>query len=207
MFRDYNDGDLFYEGYGIETCGSSVAYLIDTVDTPKVHDAFYLIADNQYEDDRYSKELDNVGSIIVNYILTNNSVWKPNTEDSRGDKWEQVYERDYREDWEPTYDYDFTIPNSIAEHMDRGNYTSEEFENEIISELENSNITFDSVEVWSDYVYVYGLKRDDYDELERRELYEDSSWEWILDDLNYQYGDPLNDDEDEEEYEEEEDED
>ena len=27
LYRDYNDGDLFYEGYGKETCGGSVVYL------------------------------------------------------------------------------------------------------------------------------------------------------------------------------------
>lgn len=199
IYRDYNDGDVFYEGYGVETCGGSVAYLIATVDTPKVYDSFLTIAESKCEDDYYTRSLEKICAIIVNYILTNKSVWQPNTEDSRSSAWEQVYERDYREDWEPTYDYDFMVPPTIAEHMENGNCTDEEFADEIRSELENSNIEYDSVEVWSDYVYIYGLKRDDYDELESRNMYEDSSWDWFIENLNDEYGDPYADDDDEDE--------
>lgn len=198
LYRDYNDGDVFYEGYGIDTCSGSVAYLIATVDTPKIYDGFSTIAESKYEDTQYTKSLEEICSALVDYILTNKSVWQQNTEDSRSESWEQVYERDYREDWEPTYDYDFMIPPTVAEHMENGNCTDEEFADEIRSELENSNIEYDSVEVWSDYVYIYGLKRDDYDELESRCMYEDSSWDWFIDNLNDQYGDPFADDDEDE---------
>lgn len=207
MYRDYNDGDVFYEGYGLETCSGSVAYLIDTIEDSKVHDAFDNIASNQLEDDAYTNAIDKIGAMIVSYILSNKSVWQSNTEDSRSEQWEQVYDADYREAWEPTYDYDFMVPPTVAEHMERGNCTDEEFSNEIESELDNSGIKYDSVEVWSDYVYIYGLKRDDYDELERRGMYDDSSWDWFIDNLNDQYGDPYADDEDYDDEDDEEDED
>jgi hypothetical protein len=197
MYRDYNDGDVFYEGYGLETCSGSVAYLIDTIEDSKVHNAFDNIASNQLEDDAYTNAIDKIGAIIVSYILSNKSVWQPNAEDSRSEQWEHVYDADYREAWEPTHDYDFMVPPTIAEHMERGNCTDEEFVNEIESELDNSGIKYDSVEVWSDYVYIYGLKREDYDELEGRSLYEDSSWDWFIENLNDQYGDPYEDDEEE----------
>ena len=31
MYRDYNDGDVFYEGSGIETCAACVAYICETM--------------------------------------------------------------------------------------------------------------------------------------------------------------------------------
>ena len=38
MYRDWNDGDVFYDGYGRETCLPSVAYIIEQF--PDMYDDF-----------------------------------------------------------------------------------------------------------------------------------------------------------------------
>ena len=197
LYRDYNDGDVFYEGYGIETCGGSVAYLIDTVDSPKVYDGFLTIAEGTYQDDRYTNSIEEIGSIIVDYILNNKSVWQPNTEDSRGSAWEEVYERDYREDWEPTYDYDFEIPPTVKAHIEAGNIVDDEFVDAVTSTLDNNGIKYDGISCWSDSITIEGLDRDGFDQVEDWRMWQDSFWDYEIEDWNDEYGDPNEEDDDE----------
>ena len=190
LYRDYNDGDLFYEGYGIETCGSSVAYLIYIIDD--LYDSFSRVANRQETDDKYTDSLNSICNQVLNYIFTNDTVWMQNEDDSRGRELERVYEEDYRSDWEPEYDYDFMIPPTIQEYIEAGHIIVDEFIDRVEDALNgNGFIKFDRVEdSWSGYINITGLNRESYDELENWDMYEDSAWEDYIEELRDEYGDP-----------------
>ena len=82
LYRDYNDGDLFYEGYGKETCGGSVVYLMDKVED--LERPFSNIVENQYEDQYYTSELEDAAYILIEYLNNHPELFiQKNEEDSR----------------------------------------------------------------------------------------------------------------------------
>jgi hypothetical protein len=202
LYRDSNDGDLFYEGYGIETCGGSVAYLIYMIES--TYDMFDKIANGQLEDDAYTSALKKVCHEVCKYIFTNDSVWQENEDDSMGRELYKVYEEDYREKWEPLYDYDFEIPPTIREYIDAGHIFTRDFRDEVESCLDgNGFIRYDSVEDgWEGYINIVGLDKESMEELENWRMYEDSSWSDYIDELHDEYGDPYEDDDDEDDIDE-----
>ena len=82
LYRDYNDGDLWYTGYGKETCGSEVIYLINQI--PELHEDFEEIVDNQLDDYDYTTSLEQIAQKVMVYINEHPELFnsKP-TEDSR----------------------------------------------------------------------------------------------------------------------------
>lgn len=190
LYRDHNDGDVFYEGYGIEACGGSVAYLIYVIEY--LYDTFERIANRQSTDDAYTRDLTNVTDKVLDYIFTNDSVWQPNEDDSRGEEFDKVYAEDYQSEWEPEYDYDFMIPPSVQAHIDAGNIIADEFIDTVRDALDsNGFIRYDRVEdSWSNYINITGLNRESYDEIEGWRLFDDSAWSDYIDGLNDEYGDP-----------------
>lgn len=190
LYRDYNDGDLFYEGYGIETCGGSVAYLIAIIES--LHNKFGYIAERHLEDDAYTAALKQICYEVCEYIFTDDSVWQVNEDDSRDEEFDRVYADDYQSEWEPEYEYDFQIPPTIQEHIDAGHIITDEFIERVRDALDgNWSIKYDSVEdSWSNYINITGLNRDSYDELESWSMWEDSCWSDYIDELRDEYGDP-----------------
>lgn len=95
-YRTFNDGDVWFCGYGIETLSESVKYLYDTVPTFKdsIDEMVYNLR-NYYTVDydnksieprgRYDDWIANVAPrIIVEYLRNNNElITTENTEDSR----------------------------------------------------------------------------------------------------------------------------
>lgn len=197
LYRDYNDGDLFYEGYGIETCGGSVAYLISMIES--LHNKFGYIAERQLDDDAYTAALNQTCYEVCEHIFTDDSVWQVNEEDSRDGSWDKVYEEDYQSEWEPEYDYDFQIPPTIQEYIDAGHIIVDEFIEQVRSDIEsNWTMKYDTIEdSWSGYINITGLNRDTYDELERWRMWEDSTWSAYIDELRDEYGDLDEEDDDE----------
>jgi hypothetical protein len=129
-------------------------------------------------------------------------VWQANEDDSRSRDWDRVYERTYQEDWQPEYDYDFTIPDTIRAHMEAGNITDDEFTREVESSLDSSGMRYSSVDVYSDIVYIYGLDRDGYEELESARWWDDSLWDYYIEELNDEYGDPYEEDDEDDDIDE-----
>ena len=82
LYRDYNDGDLFYSGYGKETCGGSVVYLMDKVED--LERPFSEIVENQYEDQYYTTELEDAAYLLLQYLNNHPELFmQKNEEDSR----------------------------------------------------------------------------------------------------------------------------
>lgn len=201
LYRDYNDGDLFYEGYGIETCGSSVAYLIYMID--ELYSDFNKIAVNQMEDDRYTKALEAIAEKVIQFILDGDSAFTENEDDSRGSELEKVYEEDYKEEWEPRYEAYLDIPDVVQEHMEAGNISIWDVHHEVESWLEYE-YEFEGAELerpWGSSdssITISNLTREGKDKLEDWNSWkrQDQIWEDYIDQLNNEYGNPEDEDED-----------
>ena len=193
LYRDYNDGDVFYEGYGIETCADAVAFLCDKLSDIAIEDKFEDIAWRTLKDDAYTRMLQAISNEVIDYILNNPELLiKKNTEDMFDYNGEQfIKERE----WEPSYDYDCDLPDSVIAHIEKGNISTSDIE----WELEDCDNLRDAerIDVSDNYVSIYGLKIDDY------EMLEEHLYDWLEDygqQLNDEYGNPEEDQEDEEEY-------
>lgn len=149
-YRFMNDGDLFYTGYGIETCGSDALYLAN-----ETNDSIYkLIVDagengNQlardYASDReidryYRTFLSNLEQYVVSYLQENIGLFsEPNNIDSRNNYDTSELEEDSKcMEYEPDIDYilgdlDWDKHEKIERLMDAGEISNRDFQ-EIIRE-------------------------------------------------------------------------
>lgn len=193
LYRDYNDGDVFYEGYGIETCGDAVAFLCDKL--PELEDMFDDIARRDLRDDQYTEGLKEIGDEVLEYIYrTPDLITTENKEDMfdfNGEKFIEDHE------WEPVYEFSCDIPENVRRHFEAGNIGPQDLEWEIQDweGMGDADIRVDSNGEWVD---IQDLKKDAYD------LCEEQFESWLED-----YGDQLDEeyelpDEEDEEYEEEE---
>lgn len=189
LYRDYNDGDMFYDGYGIETCGDAVAFLCNKL--PELENDFENIAMRQLRDDAYTKALKQISEKIIEYIIDNpDSVIEKNTEDMFDyDGEEFIKERE----WEARYDFECDIPDNLLAHIEAGNISDRDLEWEVESW---DTVRNGEVSVNGNYISVNDLDSDSYYELE------DSMYGWLESygrDLDDEYGVPGEDEEEDEE--------
>lgn len=115
-YRDYNDGDKFYEGYGLETCGSCAAFIAENTD--KHIDNFICSMaeygiDGDISDEVYTRDLTTLAEKIIEYIADNLDVFAEPTQDCNS------YTSVYLEDWEQaSHCYEFE-PDTSGEYLDR----------------------------------------------------------------------------------------
>ena len=84
-YRWYNDGDYFYTGYGLETCGSSAAFIADKLG----EDMYNMImdaTDNMGNDSRYEDFIAQLEEEILDYVMSNPEALGTKSEDSRNYK-------------------------------------------------------------------------------------------------------------------------
>ena len=199
LFRDFNDGDKFFEGYGIETCGSSAEYLFDNGFAEEIQN----ILDNAYylEDDaRYTAAINNLAEKVVNRIKGVNSLmYIVNETDSRD------YSVDYIKEHQPTYNIEINGSDDIVNLVENGVLNAWDLNDYVEHVLSYENY-FEGAVVdrpWSHNsteVSVSNLTRDGYDELEDR-IQNNLDGFWA--DLVAEHADELTDDYDDD-YEEEE---
>lgn len=199
LFRDFNDGDKFFEGYGIETCGSSAEYLFDNGFAEEIQN----ILDNAYylEDDaRYTAAINNLAEKVVNRIKSVNSLmYKVNETDSRD------YSVDYIKEHQPTYEIEINGSDDIVNLVENGVLNAWDLNDYVEHVLSYENY-FEGAVVdrpWSHNstnVSVSNLTRDGYDELDDR-IQNNLDGFWA--DLVAEHADELTDDYDDD-YEEEE---
>lgn len=165
IYRDSNDGDKFFEGYGIETCGSSAEYLFDNGFESEIQamiDNVYQLAD---DDDKYTAALNHVAAKIVERIKTEPElIYTPNTEDSRD------YANDYIKENQPRYEYEIAGSDDLVTLVENGLLTSWDLNNYVENILSYEN-AYNGAEVtrpWSHQdtsVTVENLTRDGYEHL------------------------------------------
>ena len=199
LYRDANDGDLFYDGYGIETCGAAVAYIIDTVPEINFTEMFENIALRQLEDDAYTNALNDICDQLVTYILSHDELLVPNETDFHD--YQTYYENSFQDEWQPEYEANLDIPDEVCEHMRRQNISIWDVKSEVEDWLSYESY-FRGAEIerpWSHYddcsLTINGLTRDGYEQILEWNR-SDRVWEGYIDQLNDEYGDPYSDDDD-----------
>ena len=105
IYRWGNDGDYFWKGYGAETAGPAVSYLVNSSMIPQIiQSKFKAWVSNNDGEDYDIKELEDLLAIALEYIESKDeSEYSKNTEDMFD--YESEYE-DEEEDYDDYDDYD-----------------------------------------------------------------------------------------------------
>ena len=114
LYRYYNDGDVFYEGYGLETAGPSMEYLMDcgyfNLDWEELEDK---IADFIGNEIKYEKFIKTLSRDLLEYLEEHQELLATeNKEDSRD------YTTEALERIQPKYDYEIYASDDVANLLD-----------------------------------------------------------------------------------------
>ena len=191
-YRDYNDGDIFYSGYGLETAGDSASYLADM----GYEEDLIEIAENELEENDYTKALNALWAKITSDIEKSPELLAtPNEVDSRSD-----YDSDMWEEYEPKFDFDIELPWDVQKHIDAGHISYEDF-TQWIEDMAKYDLGARDAEVIHDFQDAWtitNLNKEAYNELDRSL----NNWvKYYVEGLDEEYA---SDDEDDDEYEDEE---
>ena len=158
LYRDYNDGDIYFSGYGIESCGPAATYLVDNgfdslinfADEHRDPDIFF--DDEQFEKD-YTNFLNELADEVIDVIRDNpNLLIEENTEDMldcSSETWKE---------FERLYDYTIELNYSIQQLIDDEIISLDDLENEIST----WDYCRDVEQEWGQLV-IKDLTRDEYD--------------------------------------------
>lgn len=194
MYRDENDGDLFYEGYGKETCGDAVSYLIKF--DPSLEKDFGAIAEDELKDEEYTDALAEISLYLGERLFLRQPELfeKVNTDDYQ--KYDGPKFIEYM-GWEPSYDWEEYLPDSLIELLDAGVVDKYEIESDIEYWDCVSACDADVTVSREGLVQINNCDRDCLTDLEEN----GANWlEQIAEDLRAEYADELEEEEEDEEY-------
>lgn len=201
LYRDYNDGDLFYESYGLEVAAPAASFLMEH----GYWDQFEEIMNKELRDDQYTQALEAIKDKLVDDILDLEFLATINEEDMlRSDT-------SYIEENQPRYDYELYASDDLIEHIEAGHCDSWKLKDYVEEALSWESDTRDAeVETpWSHYdtsVTVNNLTKDGLERLE--DIFRNNGasrfWEELVNELNEEFPD---EDDEEADYEDSEDED
>ena len=180
--RYYNDGDVFFEDYGLETCGKSAVFICENVDDVEINNLIFDCPDSlnrdkndliDYEDGKYKIFLDDLGDYLFDYIKTNSEKLLKPTKDMFDSEDPDIY----FEDIIPTYEFTIDLPYEVQEALENGTIDESDIEWEVNNWLNNSGV----VEVGYDYIEISNLTREDVKEFISN--YSDMYWEDFIAEL------------------------
>ena len=168
LYRDYNDGDVYFSGYGIESCGNAASYLVDKHDLKQLIDFAenhkdVEIHDNPSFDKKYTNFLNELANDVIDIIRDNpNMLITPNEDDMLN------WPSDDWKDYEFKYEYEIEFNDDIQRHLDEGNIDIDDLEYEI------STWTYcDNVEQEWGSLTIKDLTYDEFEELTN------NFWKWM----------------------------
>lgn len=161
LYRDYNDGDVFYDGYGIETCADAVAFLCDKF--PDLEIMFEKIAQRTLQDDYYTNAIKDIADVVAKKIIANpqNFVGANKDDYLKYDGKEFLEERE----WIPEYDIDVTMPDNVYYHLEEGDVDERDLQDDIESWDIFYKLDEATVSIENGYVCFEHLDRESYDEI------------------------------------------
>lgn len=161
MYQDWNDGDVFYEGYGRETCLPSVAYIIEQF--PDMYDDFDVIAQNTLTDGDYTAKLEEIADEILSRIFYSDFdlfFYAPNSTDSRDTDTSKY------DDWSPVYEYTLDFTEELCDAYADGRLVRADIQAELEDLLEYDDVEYDSIYIYDFCAEIYGLNLDSFEYLE-----------------------------------------
>lgn len=200
LYRDYNDGDLFYEGYGLETAAPAASYLMEN----GYWDEFEVILNKELRDDDYTDALEQIKDKIIQDILDGDTLTQLNNDDMLS------YSTDWIEENQPKYDFELSVDNDIVlQHIENNNCDSwklKDYVEEVLSwESETRDAEIETP--WSHYdtsITVTNLTKDGLERLEEI-VRHGHVWDDLAEQLSEEFGDPFEYEEDETDFDDEED--
>ena len=166
--RWYNDGDRFFEDYGIETCGQPAYFLakFEHEDENPFWDMIIVCGEDNKDDDDYTDWVNHLRDFMADYIESHRELLAKEGSD--------MYEEDLDDvkDWLdennliPRYETSAEIPQELQAHLDAGNIDERDIIWEVQSWIESMGNSTDDVNIGYDSVYVNDLSKADYDELD-----------------------------------------
>jgi len=190
LYRDMNDGDRFYSGYGIETCGDCVAFLCDAL--PDLFDEFEDIANRNLEGKAYTEAIQTIAENTIDYLANNPELALRDNDEDMYDFNGEGFMKEH--DWISMYEFECDYPEELSAHLEAGNISTRDVEDEvqyweILRNDENAIVDA------NDYgLSIRDVTEETYYELENSMVNELEYW---ASELTNEYGDPY---EDEEEY-------
>lgn len=185
IYRDFNDGDVFYEGYGRESCLPSVAYIIEQF--PDMYDEFDEIAREELTEGDYTYRIEEIADEILSRIFYSDPelyFYAPNSTDSRNTDTSKY------DDWEPSYEYTVYFTNELCDAIADGRLLRIDIESELAELLDWDEIEYESFNIYDGYVVICGL---DLNSMEFLETHDSQIAESLADALNLETdfgGDP-----------------
>lgn len=196
LYRCYNDGDWFFQDYGLETCASSAAYLMEFGGN-KVASILQDRAEQMYDtdEDTYETALKRAASALLNYLEDNEELFmiKPhdNSRDYVGGDYDWIQEIGH------SYEFEINPDEMVRAGIDE--YEINDFIDNLRYECSDSRkVTVD--QPYRDLYVLHNLTRWDYENLDK------NYWRWEQDFIEENAPEEDEEDwEDDEDYEEDED--
>ena len=194
-YRNWNDGDRFFDGYGLETCGSPAAFICDNVEEfgkNSYNDIDMIIrncAENNLEDEDYDNFIEELKTRIVKLVTVDHPELLA-TPLGEKDIHSWTDGEEYWKDYIPRYEYEITASEKIQQYLKRGDLDSWEVI-DWIKDWENSDSRFRDIDVdtpWSsvdDTYTITNLTKDGYEaiqEYDRNDTFWDDLEERCADD-------------------------
>ena len=197
-FRDFNDGEVFYEGDGLDSAGASMAFVAeffldkfnDSDDTDTVAEDIYNeiinMAEDQLTDSAYRTQLYDLEKQVVSWIKAHEDILvEPNEKDSL----HQYKGEDYWEDYIPSYNIeDIELPRNVKDLMELGVIDGDDVVWAVQDIIQGMGNSTNDVRDEGEYISVYGLSKADFDACggeQGADLYD-----WIEDWARNEYDDP-----------------
>ena len=185
-YRYHNDGDYFYDGYGLETVAPSVAYLLDVIekygdvdDLSEAQDILEGISARALEDDNYYNEMKKFFSECLDLLRSSDIdlFIEENTDDSRN------YDASIIIENRPLYDYDLYVPDEVMNILDNHRAGVDDlisYVKEIIDmNFSNTNDVEFHFNQWAPSITIMNLNSDQLNEV--KSWNEESWWHDFID--------------------------
>ena len=160
--RWYNDGDVFFKGYGLETCGGSAQYIIDNL--PSAKRGMMRIVEQDYDDMDYEDVVDSTIRVIADELVENPKLFiTPNAVDSRNYDASELIEN------QPRYELNIGYSDIIDDLRDEEIIDDEDIESYVTDIIDDQcHSSRNDAEVYADDygINISELTYDDYSYLD-----------------------------------------
>jgi hypothetical protein len=146
IYRNFNDGDYFYQGYGAETVGPAMSFLVNYREIPI--EVRKQIKDIEREavgssDEKYEDYIYQIAAVILNYIDSKNGEFTPSTADlwDYDSEYEAFEEEEDEEDdsYDDEEEDDEDMYESISEALTK---TQEKYKEDYVKKFKGNKKNF-----------------------------------------------------------------
>lgn len=214
-YRNFNDGDYYFEGYGLETCGGDATFLIDETDDNigrLLEDyANAHIQDYHLNDDAYTKFIEEkLAGAIVDYLKENLDLFAvPAVADCRS--YDSEVDESYVEDWKEMgrchyYGADLDMDENFSQLLEAGILDADDVAEDFFEDGNDYFADTYEIDVYTrgERLEISNLTREELDLIEREfwdsfERWAQEKWNEHEDEIKEYFDDEYEEDDEDEE--------